>query len=359
MPQPKIKVTFLLPSLVAGGAERVLSFVAQKLDKNRFTATLVIFGFEKEKAYSVEDIEVVYFNKKRVLTGIPKLFSYIASKKPDIIVSCMIHVNVPVTMIVFFFPKIKLIIREANIKSITAIYHGTKNSWLFQRLLPLTYKRASKIICQSKDMADEMLSQIPIEKSKICVINNPISDEFKLKKQTNKPDTVNYITVGRLHAEKGHLRILKILSQLKFPFHYTIIGSGAAFNSIEYTVKQLNLEHNVTFVSHTNKVVNYLAESDLFLQGSFAEGFPNALLESCAVGTPAIVFEAPGGTIEIIENGVNGFLAKDETQFLEFLNIIYEKNPFEAKKVSESVHKKFNKKDIIQKYEDVFLSTVN
>ena len=103
----KINITFILPSLVAGGAERVMSLVAQNIDKTRFNATLLVIGFEKDKAYSIEDIKVVYLNKTRVLHGIPKLFAYIFKHKLCIVVGCMTHVNIPVALILLVFPKLK------------------------------------------------------------------------------------------------------------------------------------------------------------------------------------------------------------------------------------------------------------
>ncbi|WP_283636534.1 glycosyltransferase [Aquaticitalea lipolytica] len=354
----KINITFILPSLVAGGAERVMSLLAQNIDKTRFNTTLLIIGYEKDNAYTINGIKVVYLNKSRVLKGVPKLLSYIFKNQPDILVSCMTHVNIPVALILLMFPKIKLVTREANIKKVTALYHLSNTSWLHEQLLKISYYRTNKIICQSKDMADEMLSEYHINALKIQVINNPISDEFVIEQSSKTNKTTTYITVGRLHEEKGHARILNVLSKLSFPFQYTIIGDGEAYDSILQEVKRLRLEKNVCFLNYTKEIPKYLQQSDVFLQGSFAEGFPNALLESCAVGTPVLAFEAPGGTSEIVEHGINGFLAKDETDYLNYLNLIYNHSPFEAQKVSDSVTIKFEKNTIIKKYENVFLHLI-
>ena len=49
----KIKVFFFIPTLVAGGAERVMSFVAQNIDKNKFDVTLIVIGFKKNAKYEL------------------------------------------------------------------------------------------------------------------------------------------------------------------------------------------------------------------------------------------------------------------------------------------------------------------
>jgi glycosyltransferase involved in cell wall biosynthesis len=88
------------------------------------------------------------------------------------------------------------------------------------------------------------------------------------------------------------------------------------------------------------------------LQGSYSEGFPNALLESCVVGTPVIAFNVPGGTKEIIEDGVNGFLVKNENEFLEKLN---DNRIWDPEAIRESVVRKFSKEKILKQYENLFL----
>jgi glycosyltransferase involved in cell wall biosynthesis len=89
----------------------------------------------------------------------------------------------------------------------------------------------------------------------------------------------------------------------------------------------------------------------MFLQGSYVEGFPNALLESCVVGTPVIAFNAPGGTKEIVENGINGFLVYDEGEFIEKLK---GNRVWSPKEIRESVYRKFNKDKILMQYEQLF-----
>ena len=63
MPKQLIKITFVIPSLAAGGAERILSFIAQNLNPQIFDATLLVIGFEKDKVYDIGELNVVYLNK--------------------------------------------------------------------------------------------------------------------------------------------------------------------------------------------------------------------------------------------------------------------------------------------------------
>ena len=111
------------------------------------------------------------------------------------------------------------------------------------------------------------------------------------------------------------------------------------------------------FIEYTDNVAKYLSESDVFIQGSYSEGFPNALLESCAVGTPVVAYEAPGGTKEIIDNGINGFIVRSDTEFLDKIEYLLE-HQLDPIEISKSVYNKYSKEVILSKYEQFLLNIV-
>mgnify|MGYP000064476028 CR=1 FL=1 len=83
---------------------------------------------------------------------------------------------------------------------------------------------------------------------------------------------------------------------------YLIAEIGGNHEGDFEKAKELSLIQFIKHIPFTSNVNDYIAENDMFLQGSYVEGFPNALLESCVVGTPVLAFNVPGGTKEIIEN---------------------------------------------------------
>jgi glycosyltransferase involved in cell wall biosynthesis len=352
--QTKIKIMFILPSLSAGGAERVISFVSQNIDKEKFQAHLVVAGYKKDAVYDVNNIKVTYLNKSRILTALPSIITSIVKQKPNIVVSSIAHVNTAMAMLSPFFKRTKFIGREATVLS--KRNNETKiRKWSPFRLLPNGFKNLDALICQSQDMAEDMITNFNIPKSKISVINNPISNLPPVKPAISTSDVKKFITVGRLTEVKGHIRLLEILSKLDEPFTYTIIGDGGLKDAIFKKINELELTENIKHIPFTNKVNDFIAVHDLFLQGSYVEGFPNALLESCVVGTPVIAFKAPGGTKEIIEDGINGYLVETEVEYLQKLKETKTWNPNE---VRESVYKKFNKEVILKQYENLFTNVL-
>ncbi len=177
--------------------------------------------------------------------------------------------------------------------------------------------------------------------------------------KTEYPEIIKFITIGRLSEVKGHERILKELAKVKnYSYLYTIIGSGPLELKIKDLAKELGVLDNIKFIPYTSEVLEYLSKSDYFIQGSYVEGFPNAVLESCSVGTPVIAFDCPGGTKEIIEDGVNGFLAITEDDFNKTLQSLNKIPVFERAVVQASVLSKFSSQKIIKEYENLFLSVL-
>jgi len=353
------KIIFVLPSLVAGGAERVMSFIAQNIDSKKFKVTLLIIGFEKDSAYQINGIDVIYLNKSRVLYSIFPLLKFLVINKPKIVISAIGHLNTVMAYLSIFFPKIKFVSREVNILSILASYQLKKVrfSSFFNFFSKRRFYFFDKIICQSNDMLRDIKENNNIPEKKLRVINNPVTDDFKLKSENEKKrDVVQFITVARLKRQKGHERIIYALSKINFPYQYTIVGDGPEQDNLFKLIKTLGIKDKIIHIPYTNDVSKYLSKSDLFLQGAFIEGFPNCLLESCAVGTPIVAFKAPGGIDEIILDGVNGFISEDEEEFVNNILKSIKNHKWDIKEVSNSVIRKFNKEKIIQQYEELFLN---
>lgn len=349
-----IKVTFVLPTLFAGGSERVLSFLAQHIDKTQFEATLLVIGKSSEAAYDVEGIKVIFLEKSRVLHGSPLLFKYLKNTKPDIVLSVISHLNTVMAYMSIFFPKTKFIARESTVLGVDAAFFNYSKG--FNPLILFGKKRFiffDKIICQSQDMLIDLKKNFKVKEDKLVVINNPITNNFKIKDLDSSNEIIRLITVARFSKEKGIPRILEILSKLSIPFHYTLIGLGHEKDSIFSLIEKYGLSNNITHISFTKDVSKYLKNNDFFLQGSYFEGFPNCLIESCVVGTPVIAFNAPGGTKEIIEDGVNGFLVDTQEDFVKKVSNVRKWDP---KIIHESVYRKFNKEKILSQYEDLFIS---
>ncbi len=342
----KTKVLFILPSLTPGGAERVFSFISQNLNKNDYSSTLLVTGIAQDNGYTVNKIPVHYLGKTRVLNAIPSIAIFLMRNKPKIVFSSLAHLNMVMGLMSPLFINTKFVIRPTNIAP------KDQGNWLTK----LSFSWVDAVICQSKDMGQNFMDLHKTSEKKITIIGNPITTTHEDLDNSEISVKNNFITVGRLNNIKGHARIIRILSKLESDFHYTIVGDGPEKENLTRLINELGLTEKVTHIPHTSKVNEYLSKSSMFLQGSYSEGFPNAALESCVMGIPVLAFNVPGGTKEIIENNINGFLVDTEEEFLEGMRIEKVWNKYS---IRQSVTEKFSSETILKRYEALCTKIIN
>jgi poly(glycerol-phosphate) alpha-glucosyltransferase len=78
---------------------------------------------------------------------------------------------------------------------------------------------------------------------------------------------------------------------------------------IQELVGELGLGNSVRFMPFTSDPVEIYGSAALVLLTSASEGFPLILLESMSFGVPVAAYDANYGPSDVIEDGVNGYLA--------------------------------------------------
>ncbi|MCH8748772.1 glycosyltransferase family 4 protein [Patescibacteria group bacterium] len=88
-----------------------------------------------------------------------------------------------------------------------------------------------------------------------------------------------------------------------------IIGDGPQRRQLETSVRQAGLTRLVSFLGEKPwpETISYLKATDIFVNPSYTEGLPTAVLEAAACGC-AIIATNVGGTPEIIVDNHSGLL---------------------------------------------------
>jgi glycosyltransferase involved in cell wall biosynthesis len=348
----KKKILFVIPSLSGGGAEKVFSIIANNLSQEQFDIHFVVLT-NKNLVYPLKLKQIYLYEYSRVLFAIPTLIRLIKKIRPEILFTTLTYQNVLISIFSLFYPKVKLVCRESTLPSL----NNKKNSIpiLYNLLVRLTYRKFTRIICQSRDMYSDMIKNFGIGSSKMEIIQNPVESDIRVL--SNQINTVPVlITVAMLRPEKGIDRILNCLATFDHPFEYWIIGSGSEEGKIRAIIaNNKKLAESVRLMGFVNDVPQYLSKANIYLQGSYYEGFPNVLLEAGVHGLPVVAFDCPGGTKEIINNGKNGFLVDSEADFSHKLSKAIEME-WDKESIRGHIETNFSVQNIVKQYENVFAS---
>jgi glycosyltransferase involved in cell wall biosynthesis len=206
--------------------------------------------------------------------------------------------------------------RETNIPSLNL--GQSPHPGLFRLLYRLLYPRFDRVVCQSRDMRDDLVENFGLPADRARVIPNPVdADAVRARAAAGTadlpPGALNLVAAGTLLRQKGFDLLLEALALLPADrFRLTILGQGPLRGDLEDQARHLGLAGRVRFAGFADNPYPWLAGADLFVLSSRYEGLPNVVLEALTLGAPCVAFRCPGGLDEIISDGVNGFLAEPE-----------------------------------------------
>lgn len=195
------------------------------------------------------------------------------------------------------------------------------------RLLRFSARYAERIITIS-DAIKEQLISIGIEGNKIITIYNTID----LPAESPCFGNINTLTkmgidgrptcavFGRITTWKGQHVFIKALAIVKkeIPNICGIVvgsapkGAGSYLKELKSLVQELSLNENIIFTGYISNVIQLYSEIDVITHTSVEpEPFGRTIIEAMNIGKPVIA-TAMGGPLEIIEDGVDGFLIEPD-----------------------------------------------
>lgn len=198
----------------------------------------------------------------------------------------------------------------------------------------ITCRLSSSIECVSRSNLELGVAEGIFAKNKATVVWNGSTggidlDRFSIENRTewrneirnklgySKNDFI-YGFVGRITKDKGIDELLEAF--LNSAHNAKLLMVGEFENEQELNQELLsNAKSNnqIKFVGAVNDVEKYFAAIDMLVLPSYREGFGNVVIESAAMGTPAIVSDIPGPRDAVIPNKTAILVPPNNTMALE------------------------------------------
>lgn len=87
-----------------------------------------------------------------------------------------------------------------------------------------------------------------------------------------------------------------------------IYGAGGEEKKLKKIIDESKAESYIELKGLTHHADQVYPKYDAFVSASFSEGFGLTYIEALNAGLPVVTFKARFGVMEMIEDGVNGFL---------------------------------------------------
>lgn len=345
----KRKIAFHLNCLEQGGAERVVSNLANQFAGEGYEVLVATEWYGENEFQMDSRVRRVHVGlrkedeKKSRLTKfllrVKYLRQFLKEEKPDILIP-FARLALYRGLMAAYFVKIPVLI------SIRTDPAGHYEMALDKVLIPLLFPRADGCVFQTEG-AKEFFAPRLQKNSRIIL--NPINPKYI---GVSKPEQRNKTVVqsGRLVDFKNQPMLIRAFVEVhrKHPDYDLKIYGGDSFDGTREILERLIAENQAQDYIHlmgaSDSLEKDLVDAALFAFTSDWEGMPNALLEAMALGLPIVATDCPcGGPRTVMTDGVNGLLIpiKDQKAVEDGINRLIEDRALaerlgnEARKIAE------------------------
>lgn len=308
-----MRIVLVSPSLSAGGAERVISIMANYWAEQDHNVTVLTISSIDGDFYRLSpDVARiglnVRWNSRNVWaalrnnwTRLRRLRVAIDACHAEVVVSFVDQNNILV-LLALLGNRVPVIVSER----IDPRHHDPGEVWRWLRRL--FYPMAAAVVVQTERVRHGWaLNFLPSER--VHVIANPLRSLPVPRPADSADKTI--LAVGRLGPQKGFDLLLQAFARSQLArsgWRLTILGDGPERARLKQMGSELGLNGAVALPGGVPDPESHMKLGAIFVLSSRYEGFPNALLEAMGMGMAVVSYDCESGPSELIRHGINGLL---------------------------------------------------
>lgn len=348
-----MKILQVMPDLELAGAQTMLENLVMELKKNNDVEIIIFYKNKTKISERLENnnVKIHYLCKKRGfdISIFFKIANIIKTYKPDVI-----HTHR--YALAYVVPSLRIIKKVKEIKIVHTIHNVAEKEVpkKIQKMQNKWFKKDNIIpVAISEQVKETVIKRYNIDSKKVPIIYNGI-DLSKCKIKNNYSDCTKILHVGRFSVQKNHMKLIEIFSKClkeNNNLKLYLVGSGELENEVKNRVKELNLDSNVIFCGSLESSFDIMSKSDIFVLPSKWEGMPMTLIEAMGTALPCVAFPV-GGITDMISNKYNGFLPKNDEEFVQDI-LMLSKDENLRRNIGEAAKEKseiYSSKSMADKY---------
>lgn len=333
-----MRLIFVTDTLSSGGAERVISILANFFASKQQTEIICLRKIDIFYKISPE-VNVLFADDHASgwLGKLKWLRQYVNSE--DILLPFMVKVYC-VTLLALLGKKVNIIASERNDPATTG--------WPWKLLRTLLLSKASALVVQTQHIKDYYSKRI---REKTVIIVNPLDLKNCYNGEWDR-DSHLILAVGRTDIQKNYSMLIRSFEKLhqSYPKYRLEIWGNRNISEegekLHVLIKEIGASDYISINGRTDDMANLYGKAYMFVMSSDYEGLSNALIEALCSGLPVVSTKVSGAT-DVIQNGQNGILVDvgDCEGFYKAMKWLID-NPKETQRISESA---FNSRGLFEK----------
>lgn len=355
-----LRVVHVIDNLAPGGTEKQCVQLVRSLAKRGVENRVLYFRggpliAELERSgVAIQPVAVGSFQSARFPLKVIRLARAIRRWAPDVVQAYGFYSNLPGLL-------------AASLARVPVRIAGRRELGAY--LLPAqrradrwARKLAHRVVVNSHAVRNQLIDEDAAASGVVVVIRNGLDLQAWATCDGVDPGGEPIVgMVAHFREQKDHRTLLRAAGEVVRvvpDVRFRLVGSGPLEAPTREFARQSGLSSHVDFMGDLGGEALRSAVKQFrvsVLTSKDNEGLPNAILESMAAGRP-VVATAVGGTPEIIEDGVTGFLVPPQDPIALAERVIYLlKEPSLARAMGERARRKVEREFTIERMADQFL----
>jgi len=365
-------ILFVIPSLDVGGTEIQLLLLAKRLLSTPYRPHILCLLREGELAANARKAQIPL-----ECAGLSESLSFKTGAavkracrnwKIDLVHTFLFGMDLPA-------------VKAAKSAGVAAVITSRRQipNWKERRhikIQKMANKKTDLVVCNSVAVRDFICDQETLPEEMTRVIYNGFPEDSIPKKPAilSRPpertflrpyslaeDEVALACVANFSPVKNHARLFEALFKVLLDglkVRLFLIGEGPNKEEMERYAADHRVGMATVFLGRRMDRLKMLSECDCLVLPSLNEGFPNAVLEACAIGVPVAASRA-GGIPELVEHGKTGWLFDPKSissiaETLSFALTQRDETVRCATAAQERVRKLFTAREMVANYERLY-----
>lgn len=313
----RVRVAYVIKSMVVGGSQTHLTHVLRQLDRSRFEPTLYCLTGEGVLLDTVRalGVPVIAPAAGRAFKGVSLMVRVLAlaralrAARVDIVHNYLLRANLVGAVSA----------RLVGVPLVFCSKRGCHERRGFELLSARIGNRlADRVTVNAEAVREFVHANEGCPREKMVVIPSGVDTErfrpltgSSFKARLGLVESRRIVgVVTRMRVRKGVEEFIRAIGRLRETqpdVHGVIVGEVSLDATLQELVRALGLEDHLSLLGRRSDMPEVLSAFDVFVLSSHDEGMSNAILEAMAMEKPVVATDV-GGTGEVVRHGQSGVL---------------------------------------------------